>query len=65
MHYTLNDTLKQILATLSGALKETAEFVEVEIIESLPKNAQKDFRECIDHYMKYSEELSKKFVLIH
>ena len=39
---------------VANAMKEIAEFVEKEVIEDLPKEAQKDFQSSIADYRKYA-----------
>lgn len=40
-------------------MKEIAEFVEKEIINGLPQEAQKDFQDAIADYRKYAEALKE------
>lgn len=47
MHYTLNGTFEQIIKNIVAAMNEVAEFVDIEIIRDLPKEAQKDFKNYI------------------
>ena len=54
MHYTLISTFEQIIEDVANAMKEIAEFVEKEVIEDLPKEAQKDFQSSIADYRKYA-----------
>ncbi|EEG74923.1 hypothetical protein [[Clostridium] hylemonae] len=54
MHYTLNGTFDHIIKDIASAMQEIAEFVEKEVIEALPKQAQKDFQNSIADYRKYA-----------
>ncbi|MEY8338591.1 hypothetical protein AALB16_11315 [Lachnospiraceae bacterium 62-35] len=62
MHYTLISTFEQIIEDVANAMREIAEFVEKEVIEDLPKEAQKDFQSSIADYRKYAAIL-KEFKL--
>lgn len=59
MHYTLNGTFEQIIMDVADALREVAEFVENEIIQALPKEAQEDFHNSIADYRGYAKVLSE------
>ena len=57
MHYTLNGTFEQIIKDVVETMGEVAEFVEIEIMQYLPKEAQEDFKNSIDNYKKYAKVL--------
>lgn len=59
MHYTLNSTFEQIIKDVVEAMGEVAEFVEIEIMQYLPENAQEDFKNSIDNYRKYAKVLNE------
>ena len=59
MHYTLNGTFEQIIKDVADAMIEIAEFVEKEIINDLPQEAQKDFQDSIAYYRKYAATLKQ------
>lgn len=59
MHYTLNGTFEQIIKNIVDAMNEVAEFVDIEIIRDLPKEAQKDFRNSIENYRNYAKALNE------
>lgn len=59
MHYTLNSTFEQIIKDVVEAMGEVAEFVDIEIMQYLPENAQEDFKNSIDNYRKYAKVLNE------
>ena len=59
MHYTLNGTFEQIIKDVAETMNEVAEFVENDIMQFLPDEAQKDFINSIINYREYAKVLNK------
>lgn len=59
MHYTLNGTFEQLIKDVVESMNEVAEFVENDIMQDLPNEAQKDFQNSITDYRKYAKVLSE------
>lgn len=54
MHFTLISTFERIIDDVADAMIEIAEFVEKEVVEDLPKEAQEDFLSSIADYRRYA-----------
>lgn len=64
MHYTLNSTFEQIIKDIAETMIEVAEFVENEIMQYLPKEAQEEFKDSIDNYRKYAKVLRNLKIIV-